>query len=61
MPHYVLVDGHLQLSSPETERWLRRATKAVPQVDREPEADAVALKDTPRSIWEVIEGIDETE
>ena len=58
---YVMIDGVLQLSTPELARWTRRATRVVPQIDREPEADAVALKDTPRSIWEVIEGIDETE
>ena len=41
MSNYVLVDGILQKSSPETARWVKRAAKGIPR-DTE-ERDAVAL------------------
>ncbi len=39
---YVLVDGCLQRSSPETERWAQRTRKAVP-LDTEEKPDVIAL------------------
>jgi hypothetical protein len=42
MSHYVIIDGVLQRSSPETKRWIRRAAKATPSNPEEPQ-DTVAL------------------
>lgn len=42
MSHYVMVDGVLQKSSPETKRWARRAAKQVPQSEEQ---------DEPRALW----------
>jgi len=42
MSHYVIIDGQLQRSSPETKRWARRAAKARPS-DTEEKPDTVAL------------------
>lgn len=42
MSHYVIVDGVLQRSSPESSRWVRRAAKGIPR-DTEGEPDVVAL------------------
>jgi hypothetical protein len=41
MSHWVLVDGQLQKSSPETQRWAKRVAKEIPKETSE--ADAVAL------------------
>jgi hypothetical protein len=59
MMKYVIVDGVLQPSTPETARLLQRAGRQVPQ--REPEDDPVAVDLTDRrSDYQVIEGLDET-
>lgn len=42
MSHYVIIDGVLQRSSPESSRWVRRAGKATPR-DTEDKPDVVAL------------------
>ena len=58
MSHYVIIDGVIQRSSPETSRWLKRAAKEVPKETSE--ADAVALAFTERIDYEFLEGLDET-
>ena len=58
MTHYVLIDGHLQRSSPETKRWSQRAARAVPR-DTEEKPDVVALStEDKRSDWEIISDLD---
>lgn len=42
MSHYVIIDGVLMRSSPESSRWVRRAGKATPR-DTEDKPDVVAL------------------
>ena len=42
MSHYIMVDGQLVKSSPEAQRWLKRAYRAVPS-DTEEKPDTVAL------------------
>ena len=41
MSHYVLIDGQLQKSSPATQRWAKRAARAVPPAEEL--EDAIAL------------------
>ncbi len=59
MDHYVIIDGQLQRSSPETSRWAKRAAKEVPKETSE--ADAVALAFTERTEYAVIESLEEHE
>ena len=60
MSHYVIIDGVLQRSSPETSRWVRRAALGKP-VDNEEKPDAVALKERERSDFEIIQDLEEHE
>lgn len=56
---YVLIDGCLQRSSPETERWARRAAKQVPAPEEKPDT-SVDLTDR-RSDFAKIQDLEETE
>jgi hypothetical protein len=58
MSRYVIVDGHLQLSSPETAKWTRRVAKAQPSAAEET-PDVVALPKDNRSDWEILESLEE--
>jgi hypothetical protein len=59
MSHYVIIDGVLQMGTPESKRWSRRAAQAIP-LDTEEKPDAVALPtEDKRTLAEVIEGLDE--
>lgn len=58
MSHYVIIDGQLQKSSPETKRWAKRAGQAQPTNTEEPK-DAMALPEDKRSDWEILEGLEE--
>ena len=59
MSHYVIIDGVLQKSTPETSRWVRRASQGVPSNTEEPK-DAVALpKEDKRSDWEIIQELED--
>ena len=61
MSHYVMVDGQLQRSSPETKRWARRAAKTVAKWDANwDESPQVDLTDR-RSEFEIIQDLEETE
>jgi hypothetical protein len=60
MTHYVLVDGHLQRSSPENKLWHQRAARAVPR-ETEEKPDVLALPEDRRSDYEIIEELRETE
>ncbi len=57
--HYVIIDGHLQRSSPETKRWTRRAGAATP-LSGEPEPEPVVDLTDRRSDFEIISDLDET-
>jgi hypothetical protein len=56
--HYVIIDGVLQKSSPETSRWAKRLAKQTPTNAEEPR-DTVALTEREQSDWEILEGLDE--
>jgi hypothetical protein len=56
-----MIDGHLVPSSPETERWVRRAAQAVPTKSPEPQEEPVVDLTDRRSDYEVIESLDEIE
>jgi len=57
---YVIIDGQLQRNIPETAKWARRASKALPGPTEEPEeAPTIDLTDR-RSDFEILEGLDET-
>ena len=59
MSHYVIIDGQLQKSSPETSRWVRRASKGVPSATEEkPDVVAIPTEDK-RSDWEIIQDLEE--
>ena len=59
MSNYVLIDGCLQRSSPETKRWARRAAKTVAKWDPNyPEDPQVDLTDR-RSDFEIISDLGE--
>ena len=59
MMKYVIVDGVLQPSTPETARLLQRVGKQIPP--EVPKDDHVAVDTTDRrSDYQVIEGLDET-
>jgi hypothetical protein len=60
MSYYVMIDGVLQKSSPETQRWARRAAQAVPS-DTEEKPDSMALPKDTRSDYEIIESLEESE
>ena len=60
MSHYVLVDGQLQRSSPETARWAKRASRTVP-LDTEEKPDVLALPEDRRTDFQIIEELEETE
>ena len=61
MTHYVLIDGHLQRSSPATRRWAERSRRAVP-LDTEEKPDVVALPtEDRRSDFEKITDLEEIE
>jgi len=57
--HYVIIDGVLQKSTPETSRWVHRASKAVPS-DTEEKPDVVSLPKDTRTDYQIIEGLDES-
>ena len=56
MSHYVIIDGQLQRSSLDTQRWASRAGKSLPS-NSEPPADVVAITERPQSDYEIIQGI----
>ena len=47
MSHYVIIDGILQKSSPETTKWIHRASKIVPKGEVE---EPVALWGTEKNV-----------
>jgi hypothetical protein len=57
--HYVIIDGVIQRSSPDTKRWTRRAAKEVPKETSE--TDAVALVFTERTEYEIVESLEEND
>ena len=59
MNHYVIIDGVIQRSSPDTKRWTRRAAKEVPKETSE--TDAVALVFTERTEYEIVESLEEND
>ena len=59
MTHYVLIDGVLQRSTSETQRWAKRVARAVPRDTEEPRDTAVTLRE--HTEYEVLEGLKETE
>ena len=60
MNHYVLIDGQLQKSSPETARWAKRVAKVRPS-DTEEKPDAVALPRDTRTGFQIIQELKENE
>jgi len=62
MNHYVIIDGQLQRSSPETKRWSRRAAKEVPKSAPEDMHENVQYpKIAQNTDWEIIESLEEHE
>jgi prepilin-type processing-associated H-X9-DG protein len=59
MANYLLIDGHVVLSTPEAKRWLHRAIKQVPLSKPEDAPDAVAMVEREKSDYEIIEGLEE--
>ena len=60
MSYYVIIDGQLQKSSPETQRWAKRAGQAQP-TNTEEKPDALALPKDTRTDYEIIQDLDEQE
>jgi hypothetical protein len=60
MTHYVLIDGCLQRSSPESKQWARRAAQGVP-LDTEEKPDVLALPADRRTDFEIIQDLEETD
>ena len=60
MSHYVMVDGVLLKSNAETRRWAQRAAQAMPS-DTEEKPDAVALPADKRTLFEIVESLEDHE
>ena len=58
MRHYVMVDGLLQMTSPEITRMLKRAQKQVPQGVPEETKEPEVPRDT-RTEYQIIEGLED--
>ena len=56
--HYVIIDGCLQRNTPETAKWARRVSKALPGPTGEPEANPVVDLTDRRTDWEILQALD---
>ena len=57
---YVIIDGQLQRNIPETAKWARRASKALPGPSGEPEDDPIIDLIDRRSDYRIIEELNES-
>ena len=59
MSRFIIVDGLLQRSSPEAQRWAWRAYHSVPMDTEEEPKDALALPRDTRTDYQIIEELEE--